>query len=228
MPLVVITGANRGIGLELCKKYVARGDTVIAACRSASAELRQLAVSRVIEGVDVASDASVAKFAEEVASLGQNVDILLNNAGILSVETIDELNFEAMVRQFEVNSLGPLRVTAAFRKKNLLKAGSKVAIITSRMGSIADNGTGSYYGYRMSKAAVNMAGSCMAKDLSKEGIAVILLHPGMVATDMTLDFGHHNCISTDESAVGLVERIDELSLDTSGCFMHKSGESLPW
>ncbi len=128
-----------------------------------------------------------------------------------------------MRRQFEVNSLGPLRVTAALRGN--LGQGSKVAIVTSRMGSIEDNTSGGRYGYRMSKAAVNMAGRSLANDLKDRGVAVAILHPGFVRTEMT---GHQGLIDPPESAAGLIARIDELTLETTGGFWHANGEIIPW
>ena len=127
-----------------------------------------------------------------------------------------------MERQFKVNSLGPLRVTAALLPS--LGAGSKVGIITSRMGSVEDNTSGGYYGYRMSKAAVNMAGMSLARDLKDHNIAVALLHPGMVATDMTGGRG----VTPEHSASGLIQRMDALDLEHSGIFWREEGEKLPW
>jgi NAD(P)-dependent dehydrogenase (short-subunit alcohol dehydrogenase family) len=220
MAQVCITGANRGIGLELARQFIDRGDRVVAVCRTASAELRQLNVE-LWEGVDVTDDASMA---ELVAGLeGRWLDILINNAGILTRESLEDLDFDRMRRQFEVNSLGPLRVTAAL--KPFLDRGSKVAIITSRMGSIEDNTSGSRYGYRMSKAAVNMAGRSLAHDLKSDGIAVAILHPGFVRTDMT---GGDGLIDPPESAAGLIQRLDELTLENTGSFWHANGERLPW
>ncbi len=219
MNKILITGANRGIGLELCRQLAARGDEVIAVCRTASQALAELNV-RVLDGVDVTDAASVDSLQSRLGS--ESLDWLINNAGILSVETLDNLNFNAMERQFRVNSLGPLRVTAAL-SANLAK-GSKVGIITSRMGSIEDNTSGKYYGYRMSKAAVNMAGMCLARDLKDQGVAVALLHPGMVATDMTGGQG----VTPEHSAKGIIQRMDALDMDTSGSFWHAEGESLPW
>ena len=219
MKTVLVTGANQGIGLELCRQFQKRGDIVIAACRRASAELSKLGC-RAIEDVEVTDDASVARLAAGLA--GQRLDVLVNNAGILSEESLDDLDFERVRRQFEVNALGPLRVTHALLGN--LGRGSKVAIITSRMGSIADNGSGSYYGYRMSKAAVNIAGMSLARDLHERGITVLLLHPGMVATGMTGGRG----IPAAESAAGLIARIDSLGLADTGSFHHANGEPLPW
>jgi NAD(P)-dependent dehydrogenase (short-subunit alcohol dehydrogenase family) len=217
---VCITGANRGIGVELARQYSERGDHVVAGCRGPSDMLRELGVE-VVEGVDVTDDAGVSQLVESLD--GRTVDVLVNNAGVLSDESLDDLDFDRIRRQFEVNSLGPLRVTAALRGN--LRRGSRVAIITSRMGSIEDNTSGGRYGYRMSKAAVNMAGRSLAHDLKDAGVAVVILHPGFVRTDMT---GHQGLVDPSESAAGLIARIDQLSLDTSGSFWHANGEPLPW
>jgi NAD(P)-dependent dehydrogenase (short-subunit alcohol dehydrogenase family) len=219
MKNVLVTGANRGIGLELCRQLVARGDEVIAVCRSGNSALQALNL-RVIEGIDVSSARSVDLLQTELGNT--QLDWLINNAGILSVESLGNLDFDAMERQFRVNSLGPLRVTSALLPN--LPKGAKVGIVTSRMGSIGDNTSGGYYGYRMSKAAVNMAGMSLARDLQKEGVTVTLLHPGMVATDMTGGRG----VAVEHSATGLIQRIDELRPADSGSFWHAEGERLPW
>ena len=175
---------------------------------------------RVESGVDVTDDAAVAALAKRLT--GTKVDLLVNNAGALALDALGALDFEAIRRQFEINALGPLRVTNALLP--LLRAGSKVALITSLMGSSADNGSGGMYGYRMSKAALNIAGVSLARDLADRKIAVALLHPGMVNTDMT---GHHG-IEASESVKGLLARIDELTMDRSGHFFHQNGRELPW
>jgi len=220
MATVVIIGANRGIGFELARQLKDRGESVVAVCRKASDELAKLGVE-VIEKVDVTDERSLARLAEALGS--RTIDVLINNAGVLSDESLIDLDVDRIRRQFEVNSLGPLRVTAALRGK--LGSGSKVAIVTSRMGSIEDNTSGGRYGYRMSKAAVNMAGRSLAHDLKEAGVAVVLLHPGFVRTDMT---GHQGLIDPPESAAGLIARIDELTLETTGSFRHSNGEILPW
>jgi NAD(P)-dependent dehydrogenase (short-subunit alcohol dehydrogenase family) len=220
MATVLITGASRGIGLELARQYRDRGDTVVAACREATPALEALGV-KVVEGADVTDEAAVERMAATLD--GEPLDVLVNNAGVLSVESLDDLDLDRIRRQLEVNSLGPLRVTAALRDR--LRPGAKVAIVTSRMGSIDDNTSGGYYGYRMSKAAVNMAGRSLAHDLKGRGVAVAILHPGFVRTDMT---GHQGHVEPAESAAGLIARIDELTLETSGGFWHANGEPLPW
>jgi NAD(P)-dependent dehydrogenase (short-subunit alcohol dehydrogenase family) len=220
MGMVCISGASRGIGLELARQYRDRGDHVVAACRKATDGLKKLDVE-VVEGVDVTDEAAVSKLAKAVGK--RQVDVLVNCAGVLSSESLADLDFDRMRHQFEVNSLGPLRVTAALRGN--FENGSKVAIVTSRMGSIEDNTSGGRYGYRMSKCAVNMAGRSLAHDLKDAGVAVAILHPGFVRTDMT---GHQGLVDPPESAAGLIARIDELTLETSGGFWHANGERLPW
>ena len=219
MTRVLITGANRGIGLELCRQLVSRGDEVIAVCRSASEALSAMSL-RVIQGIDVCEDDSIGSLRDQLGD--EQLDWLVNNAGILSVESLDNLDFAAMEQQFRVNTLGPLRTTAGLLQN--LPSGSKVGIITSRMGSIEDNTSGSYYGYRMSKAAVNMAGMSLSRDLKDRGVAVALLHPGMVATDMTGGRG----VPPEHSAAGLIQRMDGLELASTGSFWHAEGEQLPW
>jgi NAD(P)-dependent dehydrogenase (short-subunit alcohol dehydrogenase family) len=177
-------------------------------------------VAEIHDKVEVTDDASVKRLAEALD--GRLIDVLINCAGILTRETLDDLNLGRIRNQFEVNAIGPLRVTAALLPN--LKKGSKVAIITSRMGSIEDNTSGSRYGYRMSKPAVNMVGRSLAWDLEEKGIAVILLHPGMVATEMTGRQG----IPPEEAARGLTARIDELEMKKTGTFWHQNGEALPW
>lgn len=218
--LTVVVGANRGIGLALAEQLAERGDTVLAACRRPSDALAALPVE-VAAGVDVTESAGLEALSRAVGA--RPIRLLLCNAGVLSRETLDDLGVERIRRQFEVNALGPLRTVAALRDR--LGRGAKVGIVTSRMGSIADNGSGGAYGYRMSKAAVNMAGTSLANDLRGAGVAVALLHPGWVQTDMTGGRGH---LSAAESASGLIDRMDALSLETSGGFWHANGERLPW
>jgi len=218
MATVLITGANRGIGLELSRQLTERGDEVIALCREASPELRALGV-RVLEGVEVTDSAALEKASRVLGDT--QVDILINNAGIFTNETFRDLDFDEIRRNFEVNTLGALRVTHALQDR--LAKQAKIILITSRMGSIGDNGSGAYYGYRMAKAALNMAGVNLAHDFRGRA-SVAILHPGMVATRMTGFAG----ISTEESASGLIARIDALRPEDSGGFWHANGERLPW
>lgn len=216
---MLITGSNRGIGLELARQYAARGADVIAVCRSRSDPLNELGVT-VIAGVDVSVNSDIADLKAQLAN--QSLDILINNAGILRGDNFDTLDYDDILEQFRVNTLGPLKVTRALLP--CLGKGAKVAIVSSRVGSIADNGSGNNYGYRVSKTAVNMVGVNLAHDLRPREVAVALLHPGLVATEMTGGTG----IAPAAAATGLIARIDELTLASSGGFWHANGERLPW
>jgi NAD(P)-dependent dehydrogenase (short-subunit alcohol dehydrogenase family) len=220
MATALVTGANRGIGFSFAKLLKARGDTVIAACRRETPELAALGVE-IAMGVDVTGDKSVNLLAEKLK--GRTLDLLINNAGLLANEGLENLDFASIQRQIEVNAYGPLRVTHKLSAQ--LKRGSKVALITSRMGSIGDNTSGGMYGYRMSKAALNAAGKSLAHDLSPLGVAVAILHPGYVRTQMT---GDHGNVAPDDAARDLLTRIDELSLENTGTFWHADGSVLPW
>jgi len=219
MPTVLVTGANRGIGLSLARIYLDRGDTVIGTSRGPAPELA--AAGARVERLDVAEAGSVAGLDQALGDT--RIDLLLHNAGVLGQEQLDALDLDSIRHQFEVNALGPLRLTAALRHR--LAPGATVAIVTSRMGSMTDNTSGGAYGYRMSKAAVNMAGRSLTHDLAGDGVAVVLLHPGWVKTGMT---GGRGNWGPDEAAAGLVARIDETSLDDSGRFVHADGTPLPW
>ena len=219
MTTTLVTGCNRGIGLELVRQLRERGDDVIGICRKASEALQATGV-RIIEDIDVANGGDVARLRAELAD--QPIDVLINNAGILRRDAFGELDYDEMLHQFAVNTLGPLRVSEALARN--LREGSKVAIVTSRVGSIDDNSSGGNWGYRTSKTAVNMVGTNLMHEFRPRGIAVALLHPGLVATDMTGGTG----ITAAESARGLIERIDELNMENSGSFWHAEGYVLPW
>jgi NAD(P)-dependent dehydrogenase (short-subunit alcohol dehydrogenase family) len=220
MGISVVTGANRGIGLELARQIKARGLSVVAVCRTPSSDLEALGV-RVESGFDVTDPAAWATLAERLAQ--DSIDLLINNAGLLVEDSLGALDADGVRRQFEVNALAPLMLTQALLPR--LGKGAKVALITSRMGSMGDNDSGGYYGYRMSKAALNAAGVSLAHDLKPRGIAVAILHPGYVRTEMT---GRQGLIDADESARTLLQRIDELTLETTGRFLHQNGDALPW
>ncbi len=219
MTTVLITGCNRGIGLQLAAQLHARGDSVIGVCRNASEELSELGI-RVISGIDVSDGASINELMAELN--GEKIDVLINNAGILMRDEFGAIDYDDMLAQYKVNTLGPLRVTEALRDN--LDEGSKVAIVSSRVGSIDDNSSGNYYGYRASKTAVNQIGTNLMHELKPRGIAVAILHPGLVATEMTNDQG----ITPEESAKGLIQRIDDLTIETTGGFWHAEGYKLPW
>lgn len=221
MNTYLITGANRGIGLEYCRQLKERGDNVIAVCRTASEELENLNVS-IETGVDITSDTDVLSLIKRLDR--QPIDVLINNAGILERVSLDSLDLNSIRRQFEVNALAPLRLTRALLPN--IRAGGKIIMMTSRMGSISDNTSGGSYGYRMSKVALSMAGKSLSQDLKSRNIAVAILHPGLVKTQMT-NFNQSG-ITSEESVRGLIARIDELNLENTGTFWHSNGEILPW
>lgn len=219
---ILITGANRGIGLELTKQLSAAGHTVFALCRHSSEELKESGVT-IFEGVDVTSEETLKAIARDVPP---PLDWIINNAGIMHSTPLESLgpeSFEKIVEQFEVNALAPLKVVWAF--SNHLRSGSKIGMITSRMGSIADNTSGGAYGYRASKCALNAFCRSLAYDLKDREIPVAILHPGYVQTDMT---GHSGHITPQESAAMLIERMKGLDLNNTGTFWHANGEVLPW
>lgn len=219
MSTFLIVGANRGIGLELGRQLAARGESVVATCRTPSKDLARLDVE-VIDGIDVADHSAGDTLAARLD--GRRLDVVIHNAGILRGDGFERLDLDAMREQFEVNALGPLRVALALTGH--LGNGSKLGIVSSRVGSIGDNGSGGNYGYRVSKAAVNMIGKNLSHDLRERGIAVALLHPGLVATDMTGGRG----IAPADAAAGLIARMDALTLATTGTFWHAEGYELPW
>ena len=223
--VALITGANRGIGLELCRLYVDLGYEVVAVCRESSEEVEDVA-DQVISGVDLTLDGAIDSVVQVLnMTLGEDaqIDVLINNAGVFQNETLADMNFDTIRVQFEVNAIAPLKVSHAMIP--FLKEGSKVANITSRMGSVEDNGSGAYYGYRASKAALNAIGKSLAIDLKDKGVAVAMVHPGFVQTRMVAFNGD---ITAQQAASGIAKRIEELTLDTTGGFWHSNGESLPW
>lgn len=220
MQTAIVTGSNRGIGLSFCQLLSERGFRVIALCRTASPELKALNVV-VEEGVEVTDEKKLKELAQKYRE--ETIDLLINNAGILERIRLENLDWESMRRQFEVNTLGPLKVTEAFLP--LMTKGGKIGLITSRMGSIEDNTSGGGYGYRASKAGLNIIGKSLAIDLKERGIAVAVLHPGYVQTGM-VDF--NGDIDAETAASRLLKRLDELNLENSGTFWHSNGEVLPW
>ena len=217
----LVTGSNRGIGFEFCKQLHNKGVNVIATCKNSSAELNSLGVE-IIEDVDISSDKSILILKNRLK--GRNIDCLINNAGIADYNSLENLDLNSIRRQFEINALSPLSLTKELL--SFLKKGSKIAFITSRMGSIEDNTSGGSYGYRMSKVALSMAAKSLSLDLIKKEVYVAILHPGLVSTRMT-GFTK-NGITTFDSVTGLLNRIDNLNKNNTGTFWHSNGEILPW
>lgn len=222
---IVITGANRGIGYAMAKLCQQRGDVVYALCRNSSNDLDSLGV-HVIDQVDIASQVGIDKAVSVLR--GIRIDLLINNAGILRDEQLHDLNKDTIIEQFTVNALAPLCLSHALLTN--LSSGSKVALITSRMGSVTDNTSGGRYGYRMSKAALNIAAVSLAHDLTEDNIAVGIYHPGYVQTEMVNSNGvlNNGDISANEAAERLISLMDNLTMADSGVFKHSNGEILPW
>ena len=215
---IVITGANRGIGLALTQRFKSAGHDVTAVCRKTSTELLNTSVE-IKECVDVRDFEAL----EAVAKSIGEIDILINNAGILYSDTLAEINFEKIQSQFEINTLGALKVMLTLGNK--VKSGGKIGIVTSRMGSIGDKTSGGQYGYRISKAAANALGKSLAEDFRPRNTPVFLLHPGYVRTDMTEGRG---LIETTDSAEGLYKILMNKDMANTGTFWHTNGDEIPW
>lgn len=228
--LSVVTGANRGIGLGLVRHLAGRGRTVVATAREPAhaAALSALTAGGKVSVVacDVTDPAGVARLAAAVGDAP--IELLVNNAGSYGgdAQSLGAIDHADCVRTFEINALGPLRVTEALlpglRRHG---AGARIISITSGMGSIGDNGSGGYYAYRMSKAALNMASRSLAIDLRRDGIISAVINPGWVQTDMG---GPSAPTSVDDSVTGMLREIDALTLDDSGTFRNWKGGSYPW
>jgi NAD(P)-dependent dehydrogenase (short-subunit alcohol dehydrogenase family) len=223
----VVIGADKGIGLEIVKALAARQEPdVLAVCLGDGGDAAPHA-ARVIGHVNVASSEDVGHMAAAIGEMFSRIDMLLHVSGIMSMDTLGALDYEQAKREFDINALGPLRTVEACLP--LLKEGAKVGIVTSRVGSLSDNSSGGQYAYRLSKAAANMAGLNLHHDLSKRGVAVRMLHPGMVKTDLVKIYpGEYNYITPAQAALGLIARMDELTLAASGQFRHGNGDLLPW
>ena len=217
----LVTGASRGIGLDLVRQVHARADDVIATCRTRTPELDAVGC-RVVDGIDVVSDDVGAALLEALGD-GQPVDVVVNNAGLARWDTLETIDVDAARQELEVNALGPLRVTLALLPR--LVPGAKIALISSKAGSIGDGPSGRNYGYRMSKAALNMLGANLAADLAPRGIHVGVFHPGFVRTEMTQGGGN---VDPPESAAGLIRQIDALDASRSGRFFHADGSEVAW
>lgn len=230
MSSVLITGANRGLGLEFTKQYGADGWRVYACCRnpgdaSELAALAEASSGRVsVHALDVADHSAVDALAKELGS--ESLDVLLNNAGAFGDRAgFGDSDYETWTRMFQVNSLGPMKMAEAFVSH--LERGERkvIASVTSKMGSIGDNTSGSYYIYRSTKAALNMITKSIALDLRGRGISAVVLHPGWVKTDMG---GAGAPLTPPESVSGMRKVLEGLSLETSGTFFNYDGATIPW
>ncbi len=221
MATVVITGANRGIGLEMAKQYAADGWDVIGTAREPERAQELAAIDRVtVMQLDAADDASVEKFVRELGD--QPVDLFINNAGIYGPSEFDR---EAWLDLFNVNVIGPVRLATALKDNVARSADRKMVVISSQVGSIAENETGSMIYYRTSKAAVNQAWTCLAKQWQGDGLTLAMLHPGWVQTDMG---GENADLTPAESVEGMRAVIDGLTNDQNGKFYDYGGREIPW
>jgi NAD(P)-dependent dehydrogenase (short-subunit alcohol dehydrogenase family) len=216
----LVTGASRGIGLELVRQLHARGDEVIATCRTRTQELDAVGC-RVVDGIDVGSDDVGTALLDALGDAA--VDVVVNNAGLARWDGLETIDLAAAREELEVNTLGPLRVTLALLPR--LGAGAKIVFVSSKAGSIGDRPSGRNYGYRMSKAALNMLGANLAADLAPRGIHVAVLHPGFVRTEMTQGGGN---VDPPDAAAGLIRQVDALDASRSGRFFHADGSEIPW
>lgn len=227
-----MTGANRGIGLELVKQLRDRGDEVEACARAPqdARELQALANERVrIHRVDVTDAASVRALADSLRDA--TIDMLFNVAGVYGgprqslAQMADDLELRDVADTFEVNAIGPLRMTVALLPHLRRSKIKKIVHLTSGMGSIADNTSGGYYAYRMSKTALNMMSRSLAVDLRSEGIISVVINPGWVQTDMG---GAGATTPVADSVRGILRETDRARLSDSGEFLNWKGNRYPW
>ncbi|MGZ8251371.1 MAG: SDR family oxidoreductase [Methylophilaceae bacterium] len=230
---VLITGANRGLGLEFTRQYANDGWQVIACCRDpeSATALNTLAAStgntpaRPIEvrKLDVNDFAQIDQLAQQLS--GQKIDLLINNAGVYPQSAWGHIDYEAWAQAFKINTMAPLKMAEAFVEHVATSQLRKIVTLSSKMGSMDDNTSGGSYLYRTSKAAVNMVMKSLTIDLKPRGIASTILHPGWVQTDMG---GPNGLINTEQSVTGLRKVIEQLTLGNSGRFMAYDGKEIPW
>ena len=225
---VLITGANRGLGLAFTKQYAADGWNVLACCRhpQSALDLQALAAAHSnikIYTLDVADFAQIDALA--VLLKDESIDVLINNAGVYPASSFGDTNYNDWANGFKVNSMAPLKMAEAFVQHITRSTLKKIATLTSKMGSIADNTSGESYSYRSSKCAVNMVMKSLSIDLKPYGISVVTLHPGWVQTDMG---GSNALISAQTSVNGMRKVIADLSLGTTGQFIAFDGKPIPW
>ena len=225
MQTYLITGANRGIGLEMTRQALELGIRVIATCRdpSTATELAALDGSLEVHALDVTDDASTQALVKKLGTV--KLDVLINNAGYMADrQAIDDMDYEQWMTSFAVNAIAPWRVSVAFADRLQAASSARIATISSQMGSMERAGS-DRVAYRSSKAAVNMAMRTLALEWEPRGITVCMLHPGWVKTDMG---GSNAALDPSESAAGLLDVIDGLTLKDTGRFLDYAGKSMPW
>ena len=225
---VLITGANRGLGLAFTQQYAADGWNVIACCRhpQSALDLQALAARHnnvKIYTLDVADFAQIDALAMQLRD--ESIDVLINNAGVYPASSFGDTNYDDWAVAFKVNSMAPLKMAEVFVQHITRSQLKKIATITSKMGSLDDNTSGESYSYRSSKTAVNMVMKSLSIDLKPYGISVVTLHPGWVQTDMG---GSNALINAQTSVNGLRKVIESLSLSTTGQFIAYDGKAIPW
>ena len=223
---VLITGANRGIGLEFCKQYAQEGWSVLACCRTPQQATALQALEKAYANVQILS-LDVADF-EQIDALaiqlkGQKIDVLINNAGVYPDSSSEDV--DGWLEAFKINSIAPFKMATAFTPHIANSQLKKLATLSSKMGSMDDNTSGGSYVYRSSKAAANMVMKSLSIDLKPLGISVVTLHPGWVLTDMG---GTNALIDTQTSVSGLRKVIQDLSLSNSGQFIAYDGKAINW
>lgn len=227
MPTCLITGANRGLGLEFAKQYAADGWKVIATCRlpDVAEDLNALEGDIHVHPLDVTDFARVEAFAKELN--GEAIDVLINNAGIYGPRVVprDSVDYAAWAEVLRANAMAPLKVSVVFEPHVAKSKLRRMVAISSNMGSIGDNTSGEAYIYRSSKAALNAVMKSLALDLKGKGISVLALHPGWVKTDMG---GPSAKIEASESIAGMRRVIDQMSVENTGRFMSYDGTELTW
>jgi NAD(P)-dependent dehydrogenase (short-subunit alcohol dehydrogenase family) len=227
MATVLVTGANRGIGLEFVREYAADGWRVIAACRKPkkAKDVEQVNGDVTLRALDVADPDSVATFVDE--SKGDPIDVLINNAGVYLDRNIPfgKLDYAGWMTSFQVNTVGPVRIAEALADAVAASNRKLMVFVSTQMASIAENSAGGAYAYRASKAALNAAVKSMAMDLKTRGIACLLLHPGWVRTDMG---GKNATLDVRDSVHGMRRVIEGFDLARTGAFLCYNGEPVPW
>ena len=228
MNTVLITGANRGIGLEFTKQYAADGWKVLACCRHSQSAMALQALAQSHNNIttyslDVADFAQINALALQLKH--ESIDLLINNAGFYPSSSFGDVDYDAFAAGFKINSMAPLKMAEAFVQHITRSQLKQIATLSSKMGSIDDNSSGESYSYRASKCAVNMVMKSLSIDLKPYGISVVTLHPGWVQTDMG---GSNAMINTQTSVAGMRQVIANINLSNTGKFMAYNNKEIAW